>query len=172
MEFKFLFEHTTSKTAVELLRKRAFFLVFSKEIRMHFPWDWGKVHCVSLSPRYLAPCLPDRERRAPLSNPSPSLAAANPCALNNSCGVLLFCFFGLAAGLCIPLRRPTVFLLVRLLSMLNHHEKLMRLQNSASHIVCQEKFRFIILSIDSCEQPYLYPRQLLLLPWVQVCVLG
>lgn len=56
--------------------------------------------------------------------------------------------------------------------MLNHHEKLMRLQNSASHIVCQEKFSFIILSIDSCEQPYLYPRQLLLLPWVQVCVLG
>lgn len=39
MEFKFFFEHTTSKTAVELLRKRAFFLVLSKEIRMPFPWD-------------------------------------------------------------------------------------------------------------------------------------
>lgn len=55
--------------------------------------------------------------------------------------------------------------------MLNRHEKLMRLQNSASHVVCQEKFSFIILSIDSSEQPYLYPRQLLLLR-VQVCVMG
>lgn len=122
---------------------------------MPFPWDQARVHRLSLSPRYLAPCLPDRERQALLSNPSPPLAAANPCALNNSCRVLLFYFFTLAAGSCVPLRRPTVFLLVRLLSMLNHHEKLMRVQNSASHVVCQEKFSFIILSIDSCEQPYL-----------------
>lgn len=61
---------------------------------------------------------------------------------------------------------------MRLLSMLNHHEKLMRLQNSASHVVCQEKFSFINLSIDLCKQPYLYARQLLLLLWVQVFVLG
>lgn len=40
--------------------------------------------------------------------------------------------------------------------MLNLHEKLMRLQNSASHVVCQEKYSFIIPPIDSPEQPYLY----------------
>lgn len=53
---------------------------------------------------------------------------------------------------------------MRLLSTLNHHKKLMRMQNSASHTVCCEKFSFIILSVASSAHPCLYPRQVLLLP--------
>lgn len=55
--------------------------------------------------------------------------------------------------------------------MLNLHEKLMRLKSSASHVVCQEKFSFIILPIDSSEQPYPHLGQLAVL-WVQVFVMG
>lgn len=45
---------------------------------------------------------------------------------------------------------------MRLLSTLNHNEKLMRLQNSASHVVCHEKFSFIILSIALSAHPRLH----------------
>lgn len=55
--------------------------------------------------------------------------------------------------------------------MLNLHEKLIRLKSSASHVVCQEKFSFIILPIDSSEQPYPHLGQLAVL-WVQVFVMG